>query len=179
MPLASNQEIELELTYLASRLPSEIEGVQPVHMVDVYVPETAPHPHLRLRQKNDKYEVTKKEPIDGADKSESLEQTIPLTKDEFEALMGASSKRVEKDRYKVAIVGKQAEVDVFKGALSGLVLIDFEFKTSQEKDSFVAPDCCLADVTQEEFIAGGILSGKSYQDIFPRLEAYNYKSLNV
>ena len=34
----------------------------------------------------------------------------------------------------------------------------------EEKDAFVAPDFCLVEVTQELFIAGGMLCGKRYAD---------------
>jgi hypothetical protein len=37
----------------------------------------------------------------------------------------------------------------------------------------------LADVTQEEFIAGGWLAGKKYSDIESFLNKYNYKKLKT
>jgi CYTH domain-containing protein len=86
---------------------------------------------------------------------------------------------VQKNRYKVTISGRPAEVDVFTGELNGLVVIDFEFDSPEEKAKFQPPTCCLADVTQEDFIAGGLLAGKSYQDIATDLERYNYKPLSV
>lgn len=39
------------------------------------------------------------------------------------------------------------------------------------------PDFCLVDVTQEEFAAGGMLSGKKYQDIQNKLDQFGYKKL--
>jgi len=32
-------------------------------------------------------------------------------------------------------------------------------------------------VTQEEFIAGGLLAGKTYNDIAPELERFNYQPI--
>jgi len=43
---------------------------------------------------------------------------------------------------------------VFEGALAGLVLIDVEFTDEATKEAFVAPSFCLANVTQESFVAG-------------------------
>ena len=54
------QELELELTFLAKELPDGIKTVEPTRIVDVYVPDIPEHSHLRLRQKGEKYEITKK-----------------------------------------------------------------------------------------------------------------------
>lgn len=54
------QEIELELTFLAKELPKDIKTVKPTRIIDIYIPDTPKHSHLRLRQKGDKYEMTKK-----------------------------------------------------------------------------------------------------------------------
>ncbi len=178
MNLNQNQEIELELTFLAKTLPREIEGQIPDQMIDIMFPETGVrHPNLRLRKRGQRYEITKKHPVDEGDASAHLESTIPLTKKEYENLSQASSRRVVKDRYKVEISGHQAEVDVFQEKLKGLVLIDFEFSTLKEKDAFKAPTVCLAEVTQEEFIAGGMLAGKSYDDIESDLKRFKYQKL--
>ena len=73
---------------------------------------------------------------------------------------------------------REAEVDVFRDGLQGLVVIDFEFATPAEKARFVAPaDVVLADITQEDFIAGGLLAGKSYADIEPELARFDYQRL--
>lgn len=169
------QEIELELTFLAKELPKDIKKAKPTRIIDIYIPDTPKHSHLRLRQKGDKYEMTKKMPIAEGDASEQIEQTILLTKDEFVTLSSCSKKRAAKDRYKVKIEGKMAEIDVFIDELKGLVLIDFEFNTIDEKSAFKIPSVVLADVTQEDFIAGGLLAGKTYSDIASELEHFNYR----
>lgn len=57
-----NQELELELTFLAKKLPEGIRAIAPTRIVDIYIPDTPEHSHLRLRQKGEKYEITKKCP---------------------------------------------------------------------------------------------------------------------
>ena len=163
----NNTTVELELTYLARELPEEIFSTKPTKMTDVYVPESSEHPRLRIRRKGEGYEITKKVPVSEGDSSKHLESTIPIDKDEFKALAKSSSKQVSKYRYNVVIDGSPAEVDVFDGDLSGLVVIDFEFNDEISKSKFTPPDCCLVDVTEEMFIAGGILAGKKYEDIVP------------
>lgn len=140
-------ETELELTYLVKSIPKEVTGVSPSHLLDIYIPDTPGHAHLRLRRQDDRCEITKKTPIKDGDASAQVEQTISLSKDGFEALAIASQKRVAKDRYKMQIDGSKAELDVFTGKLAGLVLIDFEFDSLDAKASFTPPDFILADVT--------------------------------
>ena len=176
--MTPNQELELEYTFLARRMPVEIEGVSPKRLTDIYIPDSATqHPRLRLRQKGNSYELTKKTPVNEGDASAQIESTIQLDVEEFEALAKVSQKRVVKDRYAVDINGFAAEVDVFRDNLEGLVVIDFEFDSEEERAAFVRPEICLADVTQEDFIAGGILAGKSYSDITDELNRFNYTPL--
>lgn len=177
--MSNTTVIEYELTFLAKEIPKEIQHSLPTRLVDVYIPENAAHPHVRLRRKGNTYEITKKVPLAADDLSEHSEQTIPLDQTEFESLAGGHNRLVEKDRYSVVIQGYPAEVDVFSGKLEGLVLIDFEFSNAADKQTFTPPSCCLANVTQEEFLAGGILSGKSYNDIAAALLRFDYQPLHL
>ncbi|GCD20784.1 hypothetical protein ACFO3K_19915 [Cellulomonas algicola] len=173
-------ELELELTFLADRVPDEVRGTHPVRLVDVYVPEDRQvHPRLRLRQQGDRFELTKKLPVVEGDASQHHELTVTLDDAEFACLAAASGRRVEKDRYRVVIDGHPAEVDVFRGDLQGLVLVDFEFGDRADLESFVAPACCGPDVTQEDFIAGGLLAGRAYAEIEPELDRLGYTRLDV
>ena len=173
-----SQQLERERTFLAKELPQEIKTTEPTRIVDIYIPDTPAHSHLRLRQNGKTYEITKKTSVAAGDASEHIEQTIPLTEEEFAVLSRCSAKRVAKDRYRVVIDGILAEIDVFIEDLAGLVLIDFEFDTEDEKDNFIPPSIALADVTQENFIAGGLLAGKTYDTITPELARFCYKKLN-
>jgi CYTH domain-containing protein len=178
--MQNGQEIEYELTFLAKSLPKELSDIEPKRLVDIYIPESMEvHPQLRLRQKGNKYEITKKQPIAGNDSSAQLETTIVLEENEFQTLANKSKRSVAKNRYEIDIDGRPAEIDVFVGELEGLVLIDFEFSSEAEKNEFKAPGICLADVTQEKFIAGGLLAGRSYSEISTELEKYGYTPITV
>ncbi len=168
--------IELERTFLAKKLP-QLNGCPQEKIVDVYFPSSAEHPTLRLRQKGGRFEITKKQPVIGRDSSRQQEQTIPLTRVEFEELAQAGGKRLEKTRYEYRVEGKVFEIDVFEGLLKGLVLVDIEFMTEPEKAAFRMPEFCLAEVTQEKAFAGGMLAGKSYKDIEAELGKWEYKKL--
>ena len=169
--------IELEKTYLIKNLPENIENCKSKEIIDLYLPEGIEHSILRLRKNGDRYEMTKKEPVDEMDASRQKEQTIILTEVEFNALSKLKGKKVRKIRYYYNCNGRIAEIDVFQDLLNGLVLVDFEFKTVEEKDSFEMPDFCLADVTQEVFVAGGMVCGKSYSNIEDELKKFNYNKV--
>jgi len=168
--------IELEKTYLAKSLPAGLEKCKHKEIIDVYIPKAHPHPKIRIRKNGDKYEITKKEPV-ADDPSHQNEQTIILTEFEFNELSKFDGKKVHKIRYYYDYKGSTAEIDVFQGALKGLVLVDFEFETVEDKAKFKMPEFCLAEVTSEQFVAGGMVCGKSYSDIEKDLKRFNYSKL--
>ena len=173
------EEIELEKTYLAKQIPKElITNAKLFNMIDYYIDSSDNHPHIRLRKKNDKYYFTRKVPINKNDHSKMSEKTIELDNIEFEILTKNLQDKVIKKRYLTVYNNIQCEIDIFEENLSGLVLIDFEFKTEKEKEEFKMPNFCLVDVTQEEFIAGGMLSKSNYEDIENNLNKLSYKKLN-
>lgn len=75
-----NQELELELTFLAKKLPEGIRAIAPTRIVDIYIPDTPEHSHLRLRQKGEKYEITKKMPVLEGNASDRLNRQYRLQK---------------------------------------------------------------------------------------------------
>lgn len=170
--------IELEKTYLVKSLPNNLEDCNSVEILDIYIPKSGRHPVLRIRKRGENHRITKKEPVEN-DASNQKEDTISLSKEEYRALNKLEGKRVRKIRYYYNYHGHPAEVDVFQDKLKGLVTVDFEFDSVEEKEKFEMPDFCLADVTNEEFIAGGMLCGKSFEDIQERLKEYNYKKIEL
>lgn len=171
--------LELERTYLLKFVPDGLHNCEKKEVIDIYVPKNKNHPTLRIRKNGDKFEITKKVPIDFGDTSRLKEDTVQILEEEFKEFHGLHARIVSKIRYFYKHKDRIAEVDVFQGALKGLVLVDFEFDTEKEKEEFVMPDFCLVEVTQEEFIAGGMLSGKSYEDIEEGLKKLNYEKIIV
>lgn len=166
---------EIEKTYLAKYIPPEVLKITPKKVLDIYFPTSAAHPKLRLRHKGDNFELTKKELIKETDASEAEESTIILNSAEFDDLSKLPGKRVVKNRYEYSLDGLVFEFDVFQADLTGLVVVEIEFSSTEQKQAFRPPDFCLADVTQEEFIACGMLAGKKYADIIPNLERFKYQ----
>ena len=168
---------EIERTYLARKIPNGLKDCESREIIDIYIPKSAEHPVLRIRKNGNKYEITKKQPINEGDSSVQKEETIVLTEIEFNGLISIDGKKVRKIRYYYPFEGRTAEIDVFQDELKGLILVDVEFDSVSDKNSFGIPDFCLVDVTQEDFIAGGIICGKSYEDIAEKLDGYGYQKL--
>lgn len=169
--------MEYERTFLAKELPQGIDECEKTEIVDIFLPTTARHPVLRLRKRGEKLRMTKKYP-DGDDHSVQHEHTIPLTPEEYDELVASvKGKRFRKVRHYYEENGTTFEVDVYKDVLQGLVVVDAEFENGVGKEELVMPSWCLADVTQEEFIAGGMLCGKRYEDIEQELEKFGYRKL--
>lgn len=169
--------IELELRYLAKYLPEGLRNCPKKEIIDIYIPGSFDHPKIRIRKNGDSYAITKKAPTPD-DPPHMTEQTIDITKEEFDELSKFPGKKASKVRYHYQHKGHLAEFDIFQEALTGLVIIDFEFENREEEARFSAPDFCLADITKGQF-AGGAICGKSYDDIQETLGQYNYKKLKL
>ena len=173
-----SQELEIERTYLAKDLPVGLEKCACREIIDLYLPRKAVHAKLRVRKSGDSYAITKKTPVSEASASIQTEETIKITPEEFKALLKADVRKIEKRRYLYPVGKLTAEIDVFGGKLKGLVLVDFEFNSASEAQNFVMPDFCLADVTEEDYIAGGVLSKYSYRQLKQFLKGYEYKRIS-
>ncbi len=172
--------IEIEKTFLAKYLPTDLKNFPAKEMLDIYVGTEMPHPDLRIRKNGDKYEFTRKSPISESDVSVQKETTISLSKNEFDDLSFTRGKKIQKTRYLYKLAtGEIAEIDVFGGDLSGLVVVDIEFSSENGKNDFSMPDFCLVEVTQEDFIAGGMLAGKKYADIETSLNKFGYQKITL
>jgi CYTH domain-containing protein len=171
--------IELERTFLAKQLPTDLKTSKSKEILDIYIPKTlGDHAPIRIRKNGDNYEITKKSRVDEGDHTKLLEQTITLTRAEFMALeKEIPGRRVHKTRYYYPVNGRIAEFDIFMDALTGLVLIDFEFNAKEEMDAFKPPFFCLAEVGHEDFVRGGVLCGKRYADLEVELAKHAYQKL--
>src|SRR3989344_3196767 len=73
-----------------------------------------------------------------------VEETISLAPEEYRFINQLDGKKFSKKRYSYEYEkGKFCEVDVYQDKLKGLVVIDFEFNSIEEKDNFKIPDFCL------------------------------------
>ncbi len=172
-------EEELERTFLAKYLPKNLENMKVFELEDNYIPADSLHPILRVRRKGDKTVLTKKYRKVESDSSVMIEETIFLSPEEYGFINQLNGKKFLKKRYLYEYIeGKICEIDIYQGSLKGLVVIDFEFLNMKEKENFIIPDFCLVEVTNEEFLAGGMLCGKSYENLIENLKKFNYEKID-
>lgn len=171
-----SQELEIEKTYLAKYLPDNLYNCKYVDIEDIYIPKSARHAYLRIRKTSvPSYTITKKEKIDKRSASSHIEHSIEITEEEYNSFKALEGSVVKKRRYFYPYKEHVAEFDIYFSELEGLVLVDFEFMNKGEYMLFEMPDFCLADVTEEEFFAGGVICRSSYASLEKVLIKYNYQ----
>ncbi len=169
--------IEHERKFLAKFLPKELHQCKSREIIDIYLPADNPNPNLRIRKNGNRYEITRKEVLDG-DTSKLKEDNLTISEEEFKELeKEVKGKRVHKIRYYYPYHNLMGEIDIFQGNLKGLILVEFEFPNLEEKEKFEIPDFCLVEVTKnsKEVFAGGMLCGKSFTDIERELKKWGYE----
>lgn len=171
------KELEIEKTYLIKYIPRDLFKYKSKEIEDLYIPKGSGHARLRIRKNGDSFVITKKIPVKNKNSSFHSEFNLEITKQEFDALRSSRCNVVKKTRFYYSYQKMIAEIDVFKGKHKGLVLVDFEFKNKSKLAKFKMPDFCLADVTEEEFTAGGVLCKNSFSKLLPHLKKFNYKKV--
>jgi CYTH domain-containing protein len=78
--------------------------------------------------------------VEAAIDAARFEQLWPLT----------AGRRIEKTRYLIPVDGAEAELDVFTGDLTGLVLVEVELGSDQAMASFEPPSWFGAEVTDDD-----------------------------
>lgn len=160
--------VESELSYLVSETPDLSDA--PHKDIEQHYLSEGDEP-LRLRRAGGTFELTKKLTLSADDLSRKEEITIPLTRDEHSMLSPLAKRSLTKTRYYLPLPGGlTAELDVFKGDLEGLVMVEVEFKTETERAGFRPPAWFGRDVSQEAWSANSWLAGKSYEDVEPHLK---------
>ena len=90
---------------------------------------------------------------------------------EYELLSTLPGEVLVKTRFSVPPLG----VDVFGGALRGLVVGEVEFADDEEARGFVAPGGCVAEVTDDVRFTGGRLVVASREDLLGWLAEYGLR----
>ena len=155
---------EIERSYLVAVVPDDLEEYPSEEIKQSYL--SLADPPLRIRQKGSKFEMTKK--IFLVEERHSAEETtIPLTSDEFDLLWPLSKKSLLKTRYYIPLRkdGLIAELDVFKGKLRGLLMVEVEFNSIEQMNRFTSPSWFGRDVTNEAYASNFFLAGNEFHEI--------------
>lgn len=160
--------VERERRYLLRDLPEGLARTDPhMQITDNYITGT----RLRIRKvrdpKTNKWTVkfTQKFAPDAADLSHTVITNIYLNAIEAEMLAVFEANEIRKNRYYFDFEGRRFSIDMFLGALLGLVLAETSFESDEEMAAFQKPPFALADVTNNEIFTGGRLCELTFADI--------------
>jgi hypothetical protein len=95
---------------------------------------------------------------------------IYLSPEEHAVLCGLPGRRLRKRRYTVAHGGRSFSVDVFEGALAGLVMCEAEAESAEAIRALAFPSWARREVTADPFFSGGNLARIGAEDLRARLD---------
>jgi adenylate cyclase len=138
--------VEVERKWLV-HTPPDLPVHQGTNVTQGYIALAEDGTEVRLRQIGAQFFQTVKS--EGGLVRGEIE--VELTRQQFEALWPATAgRRLEKTRYRVPWAGTQVEIDVYHGALAGLVVAEVEFTSAGESIRFTAPPWFATEVTEDE-----------------------------
>ncbi|MDY3249619.1 MAG: CYTH domain-containing protein [Candidatus Choladocola sp.] len=133
--------MEIERKFLVRNVP-ELELYR-FHLIEQAYLCTSPV--VRVRRQDEEYILTYK----GAGMMAREEYNLPLTRESYEHLIGkADGNIITKKRYLIPLdENLKAELDIFEGKFSGLIIAEVEFPDEESAHDFSAPDWFGEEVT--------------------------------
>ena len=138
------ENIEIERKFLVKKIPDNLDTYERIDMTQGYLNT---NPVVRVRKENDDYVLTYK----GSGLLSHSEYNLPLNKEAFDHLLKkCDGIIISKSRYKIPIENNlTAELDIFKGDLDSLKLVEVEFDSVEEANNFTPPEWFGEDVTTD------------------------------
>lgn len=160
--------LEIEKKFLITGIPGDVDSYRHYEIEQGYI---CTSPTVRIRKRDNEYFLTvKSKPVNGIKPSETLindEYEINISKEAYEHLLQkVDSTPLSKTRYLVPLDGGlTAEVDVFRGRLSGLQFAEVEFPTAEAAEHFKKPSWFVKDVSSDKRYRNSYLAGlKEYNE---------------
>jgi CYTH domain-containing protein len=152
--------LERERRFLLRELPTGLSVIdEHTQIFDNYITNT----RLRLRKvrapraREWTWKLTQKFTPAPPDFSRTIITNIYLSQYEYEVFSVFEGNEIRKNRYPFEFEGREYAVDVFLGALRGLILAETSFETDEELDQFEMPSFALFDVSRDEMFTGARL----------------------
>ena len=167
--------IERERRFLLEKFPNGAEVHRTRRITDYYLENTT----LRLRIQVDDdnspvFKLTQKIAEPGAGAQQGWITTMYLAEQEFLTISQFPSRRIDKIRYSVPPFG----IDVFEGALEGVILAEAEFDSAVSADALVIPSFILREVSEDLRFTGGKLVRTSRDGLATVLNEYGVRFPN-
>ena len=149
--------MEIERKYLVDhkKVPALVEGYSGKELVQGYLAIDENGKEVRVRKSGATCTLTVK-----SGKGMVREETeIEISEDQFEALIGATGDlKLQKTRYKIPLDGVTAEVDVYRGKLEGLAVVEVEFESEEAASVFVKPEWFGEEKTNDSSLKNAALA---------------------
>jgi adenylate cyclase len=135
---------EIERKFLVPTAPDWLAGCDVENIEQGYLAVEGDAAEVRIRRSNGSAWLTVKRGV-GLERDEV---EVGLDRDQSEALWPLTAgRRISKDRYRVPSVEGEIQVDVYAGALEGLVVAEVEFDEEAEPEDFDVPAWLGEEVT--------------------------------
>ncbi len=137
---------EIERKFLVAEAPPGLERYPHEAIRQGYLALSEDSTEVRLRHKGTRFFQTIKQ----GEGLQRAEVEIALSRPQFEALWPLTEgKRVEKVRYAIAHGGRTIELDVYQGALAGLITAEVEFPSLETSAAFRPPPWLGVEITED------------------------------
>lgn len=139
------ENTEIERKWLVKQEPSDLSEYENIEMEQAYLNIS---PTVRIRRENDEYILTYKGIGEGISHAE---YNLPITKEAYEHMLPkADGIVIRKTRYVIPLDGTlKAELDRFKEPYEGLKIVEVEFDSLEDAESFEAPSWFGEDVSND------------------------------
>ncbi len=138
--------VEIERKFLVPELPPGLEPSQATRIDQGYLAVAADGTEVRVRRRDGETLLT----VKGGVGRSRTEEEIVIDPARFARLWPLTEgRRIEKTRYLIPAESLNIELDVYSGALTGLVVAEVEFGSEGAADAFEPPAWFGAEVTDD------------------------------
>lgn len=139
--------VEIERKFIVSHVPFELSAYKSFYIEQSYI--YTEQPVLRLRKKDNSFFLTVKAKTNEDVQNNEFE--IEISEKAYNDLLKkVESNVVKKTRYLIPLSERLvAELDVYNGALNGLLTVEVEFESLDEAQLFVPPNWFGDDVSSD------------------------------
>ena len=140
--------IEIERKFLVPERPDDLDRHPSTAIEQGYLAIADDGTEVRIRRRGGSATLT----VKGAGGRSRVEEELDIDDERFERLWPLTEgRRIEKTRYEIPTEdGATIELDVYDGALAGLVVAEVEFDSEDAADHFAGPDWLGPEVTEDK-----------------------------
>lgn len=139
--------LEIERKFLVGSVPEAITHQKKIEIIQGYLAIDDDGNEVRIRKAGETYSMTVKS--DGSLERKEFETEI--SESQFRTLYPASDgRRIEKTRYYIEYMGKTIELDVYHGSLSGLIVAEIEFSSTEQSNQFSPAEWFGMEITEDK-----------------------------